>query len=171
MYKCILLAWLINHNSRPCVCVLLLVWSSNCELSTTDPAQYFRGHPNLKLFHRLHARTPCTSPRGAVRLSPGIPEMASTARNHRRSAASHRHGQHGLGWWRHPWGGEGWSPEGLCHHGCHPGGHRRQLGHLSDQPWGRGGKAKCAGGQGTRWEGSGQLRSKPVGAETRQWAH
>ena len=141
MYKCILLAWLINHNTRPCVsvCVLLLVWSSNCELSTTDPAQY--------------------------------PEMASTARNHRRSAASHGHGQHGLGWWRHPWGGEGWSPEGLCHHGCHAGGHRGQLGHLSDQRWGRGGKAKCAGGQGTWREGSGQLRSKPVGAETRQWAH
>ena len=130
-------------------------------------------HLNILVFGLCsHARhTPCTSPRGAVRLHPGIPEIASTARNHRRSAASHGHRQHGLGWWRHPWGREGWSPEGLCHHGCHAGGHRGQLGHLSDQPRGRGGEAKCAGGQGTRWEGSGQLRSEPVGAEARQWAH
>ena len=70
-----------------------------------------------------------------------------------------------LGWW-------GWSPESLCHHGCHPGGHCCQLRHLGYQPWRGRGEAKCAGGQGTWWEGSGrQLGSKPLGAEAWERAH
>ena len=37
--------------------------------------------------------------------------------------------------------------------------------------WRGRGKAKCAGGQGTWWEGSGQLGSKPLGAEAWERAH
>jgi hypothetical protein len=98
--------------------------------------------------------------------------LASTARrNHRCSAASHRESQHRRRRWRHRRGGQRWCPQGLRHHSCHAGRHRRQLGHLGDQPWWCGRQVKRAIRQGTRCEASGQLRSEPLRAKARQWAH
>ena len=103
------------------------------------------------------------------------PHPTSTARRtHRWSAASHRESQHRRRRGRHRRGGQRWCLQGLRHHSCHAGRHRRQLGHLGDQPWWCGRQVKRALRQGTGHEASGpsgQLRSEPFRAKARQWAH
>ena len=100
-----------------------------------------------------------------------MPEIASTARNHRRSAASHRHRQHWLWGWRHPCGGEGGARRASATMAATLGDTVASSGIWAISLEGQG-EAKCAGRQGTWWEGSGrQLGSKPLGAEAWERAH
>ena len=160
----------IDGHWKHCIIGMLNMFSWKPILRSTPFTAELRWIISMNIqhhrWHYSHCSHACPSPWCTPLL------LASTARrNHRCSAASQRESQHRRRRWRHRRGGQRWCPQGLRHHSCHAGRHRRQLGHLGDQPWWCGRQVKRAIRQGTRCEASGQLRSEPLRAKARQWAH